>query len=565
LTNLEDVTAAVGLLAVDPGLGCRLRGGPGPMRTAVLAALRECLPEGSAWRKLPAGVTDDRLLGGLDLAATLAAGRKVAERGLLAAADGGFLQVAMAERLDSGIAARVTMTLDSGEVVAEREGVSARTPCTIGVLALDEGIDETPPRSLLDRLAIELSLDGMAGDVVGPYIEDVAAGRARLGGVSIAEAEISALVTASLQLGIVPMRAAQMAVRAARAAAALAGRDAVAQADLETAARLVLAPRATQLPPPPDDQEPEPPPEPPPEKDEAQDHEQPKQPEGPLADQVLEAARAVLPPDLLAALAGGKTLRSKAGGNTGGKQKAAKRGRPIGVRAGLPKGGARLNLLATLRQSAAWQKLRGARPGRVEVRRDDFRIRRFKQQTRTTTIFVVDASGSAAVQRLAEAKGAVELLLGECYVRRDRVALLSVRGKGAELLLPPTPSLTRAKKCLAALPGGGGTPLAAGFVAALGLATAVNREGQTPLVVFLTDGRANIALDGKPGRPGAEADALTTAGAWRASGYAAMVVDTSPRPHPFARKLAEAAGAKYLPLPQADAGLLRAAVKGIGA
>ncbi len=564
MTSPQDFCAGVGLLAVDPGLGCRMRGGPGPLRESVLLALRAALPAGSPWRKLPVGVTDDRLLGGLDLAATLATGRRVAERGLLALADGGFLIVAMAERVDAGVAARVAATLDHGEVVTEREGISTRTACSIGVIALDEGIEETPPPALLQRLGVEFAVDGAAGDIVGPSVGDVAAARGRLAAVEVSPAAVAALVTAALQLGIFPLRAAQLAVRAARAAAALAGRSMVEQADLEVAARLVLAPRATQLPPPPEQQD-EPPPEPPPpDQAEKRSSEQENHPEGPLSDQVLEAARAVLPPDLLAALAGGKALRSTAGGNNGAKLKAAKRGRPIGVRAGLPRGGARLNVLATLRQAAAWQKVRGAAPGRVAVRRDDFRIRRFRQQTRTTTIFVVDASGSAAVQRLAEAKGAVELLLAECYVRRDRVALLSVRGKGATLLLPPTASLTRAKKCLAALPGGGGTPLAAGFVAALGLAAGVMREGQTPLVVFLTDGRANIALDGKPGRPGAEADALMAAGAWRASGYAGLMVDTALRPHPFARKLAEAAGARYLALPQADAGVLRAAVKGIG-
>ncbi len=562
MTSLEDVAAGIGLLAVDPGLGCRVRGAPGPMRDAVLGALRRALPTDAPWRKLPLGVTDDRLLGGLDLAATLAASHRVAERGLLVQADGGFLVIAMAERLDAGVAARVAATLDSGEVIAEREGVSARTACRFGVIAQDEGIEDSPPGALLDRLGIELQTDGLGGEVIGPDKDAVLAARARVGGVAMSEAGVAALVTAALQLGIFGLRPALLAVRAARAAAALAGHDSVEQADLETAARLVLAPRATQLPPPPESEEPPPEP-PPPEPEDQQKNEAPQQPEGPLADQVLAAAKAVLPADLLAALAGGKTLRSKAGGNTGARLKAAKRGRPIGVRAGLPRGGARLNLLATLRQAAGWQKLRGAKPGRVEVRRDDFRIRRFRQQTRTTTIFVVDASGSAAVQRLAEAKGAVELLLAECYVRRDRVALLSVRGRGAELLLPPTPSLTRAKKSLAALPGGGGTPLAAGFAAALALAMTVQREGQTPLAVFLTDGRANIALDGTPGRPGAETDALTVAGAWRASGFAALVVDTSVRPHPFARKVADAAGARYLPLPQADASALRAAVKNI--
>jgi magnesium chelatase subunit D len=143
------------------------------------------------------------------------------------------------------------------------------------------------------------------------------------------------------------------------------------------------------------------------------------------------------------------------------------------------------------------------------VRKDDFRIQRFKHRSETTAIFVVDASGSSALHRLAEAKGAVELLLADCYVRRDRVALVAFRGRGAELLLPPTRSLVRTKRSLAGLPGGGGTPLAAGIEAGLALADGVKRRGGTPLLVLLTDGRANVARDGSGGRVKAGEEALT--------------------------------------------------------
>jgi magnesium chelatase subunit D len=280
------------------------------------------------------------------------------------------------------------------------------------------------------------------------------------------------------------------------------------------AARLVLAPRATMVP----EEAPEPEPPAPDDAPEESSHEEQT---GRLADSVLEAARAALPADLLAGLARGVAMRARAGGSAGAVRRNAQRGRTVGVRLGEPRGGARLHLLATLMAAAPWQKLRGAVVGRIAVRRSDFRLRRFHQATRTTTIFVVDASGSAAVHRLAEAKGAVELLLAECYVRRDRVALLSMRGAGAEVLLP-----------------------------------------QTPVGVFLTDGRPNVALDGGHGRPGAEADALTVARAWRASGHAALLVDMAVRPHPFARGLAEAAGARYLALPSAGSGVLEAAVRG---
>jgi magnesium chelatase subunit D len=445
----------------------------------------------------------------------------------------------------------------------ERDGFSLASACRVGVVALDEGLeDEAPPRALLDRLGIELSVEGPVPPLDAPDSDEVEAARRRLGGVLVGEDAVSALVGTAWQLGVGSLRAALLAVRCARASAALGGRDEVGADDVSVAARLVLAPRATQVPAPPDAPE-QPPQDPPPAAQDQQEAGRDKQ-DGPLEDRVLAAAKAALPGNLLAALAAGARLRARQGGASGAKQKAAARGRPIGSRPGALRGGARLHVLATLRAAAPWQKVRAPAAGRVAIERGDFRIRRFKQLSRTTTIFVVDASGSAALQRLAEAKGAVELLLAECYVRRDRVALLSVRGRGAELLLPPTPSLARAKKCLAALPGGGGTPLAAGFAAALALAGAVVREGQTPLAVFLTDGRANIALSGAPGRPGAEADALAAACAWRAAGHASILVDTAPRPHPFARKLAEAAAARYLPLPSADSGALRAAVKGVG-
>jgi magnesium chelatase subunit D len=240
------------------------------------------------------------------------------------------------------------------------------------------------------------------------------------------------------------------------------------------------------------------------------------------------------------------------------------------VRKGDPRAGDRLNLVATLRAAAPWQRLRrsalgesrAARSGRVEVRQDDFRVTRFRKRRPTTTVFVVDASGSTALHRLGEAKGAVELLLADCYVRRDRVALIAFRGQGAEILLPPTRSLVRAKRCLASLPGGGGTPLAAGIDAAAALADALRRRGETPFLVFLSDGAANVARDGSHGRQHALADAEAAAVRMRELGVDAVVVDTSPRPGPLAERLADAMHARYLPLPRADAAAVSRALAG---
>ncbi|CAH2601026.1 Magnesium-chelatase 60 kDa subunit [Rhodovastum atsumiense] len=577
---------AAALFALDPaGVGgVSLRSLTGPVRERWIALVREYLPEGAPVRRLPVHVTDGRLLGGLDLAATLRAGRPIAERGLLAEADGGVVMVATAERMPGGIAARLAAVLDAGEVLVERDGIAMRLRTAFGVVALDEGMspDERPPAALLDRLAFHLDFTGIrVEDAARPPLTaaTIAAARARLPGVTAPDKVTEALCSTAMALGIDSIRAPILALRVARAAAALGGRPEVGEEDARVAARLVLGPRATILPADPE-QEPPPPEPPPPEQSDEQNEEQEKaEPlqEQELQELVLAAAKAAIPAGLLSQLKmnGSNRARSPSSGKAGQLKLSQQRGRPIGTRAGDPRTGARLNLVETLRVAAPWQSLRRREaaaaaaaaqrpahgPKRVEVRRDDFRVNRFKQRTETTTIFVVDASGSAALHRLGEAKGAVNLLLADCYVRRDKVALLAFRGTAAELLLPPTNSLVRAKRSLAALPGGGGTPVAAAIDAALTLADAVRRKGQTPVVIFMTDGRANIARDGKPDRPRAEADAMTAARVLRAERITVLLVDTSPRPQPLAAKLAAEMGARYLPLPYANADTLSRAVK----
>jgi magnesium chelatase subunit D len=214
--------------------------------------------------------------------------------------------------------------------------------------------------------------------------------------------------------------------------------------------------------------------------------------------------------------------------------------------------GQRLNLIETLKHAAPRQRLRG-NPGntgqRLQIRVDDFRVTRYRQPTRTTTVFVVDASGSAALHRLAEAKGAVELLLAECYVRRDRVAMISFRGLGASLELPPTRSLVRAKRRLAGLPGGGGTPLAAGLDLAADIVRQLKQAGETPVLVVMTDGKANIARTGEASRPAAMEDAMHAARLLATLEVRTLFIDTAPRPRTQAAELASMMRARYLPLP----------------
>jgi magnesium chelatase subunit D len=578
-TPVADADLAAVLLAIDPvGLGgILIRGGPGPSRDAWLARLKTLLAPGSPVRRAPLHIDDERLLGGLDLAASLAAGRPVAQRGVLAESDGGILIAPMAERLEAATAGRMAAVLDRGEVVLERDGFAVRRQARLAVIAFDEGIadDERAPAALAERLAFWVELPAaQAAEDEGPVQALCQAARFRLAQVVAPREEvIEALCTVAVSLGVGSLRAPLLALAAARANAALHDRTAIADEDAAVGARLVLAPRATVAPAADMSQEAPPPTPEPDTRDEApeQDDNPPADPvDIPPSELVVEAIRAALPPGLLEGMSIdlGPRARQARGRGAGAAAKSASRGRPVGSRAGARRPGERLNIVETLRAAAPWQKLRrGADDdgGRVRVRRDDFRIRRFVQKRESTTIFVVDASGSAAVQRLAEAKGAVELLLAKAYATRARVALVAFRGAAAEILLPPTRSLTRARRRLADLPGGGGTPLAAGIDVAIRLALAERALDRTPLLVFLTDGRANIGFGGIAGRETADADALVAAARVRVEGVAAAYIDTSPRPRPGGDRFARAMEATYAPLPYLESGAVAAVVDGLRA
>jgi magnesium chelatase subunit D len=548
------VRAALALVAVDPGGlgGLWLRGRAGPAREAAVAALAPLAP-----RRLHPGVDDATLYGGLDLAATLAAGRRIGTPGLLAAAP--VLLLTMAERCPAGLAVRLGQWLDAG-----RGGA---------VVALDEGAEdgEAPPPALTDRLALFLDLsETRAADLadLAPDPARIAAARERLPHVTAGPDAAATLARAAARLGIGSLRAPLLALAAARAAAAWAGRIETAGADLRLAADLVFAHRALAVPDPPEAEPPAPEPaqpQPPPEAGAP-----PARPEEtPLPEEMLVAAvRAALPADLLARLAAARAARRAQGASGSGAARAGnRRGRPLPSRPGRPGGPARIDPVATLRAAAPWQPLRrrlGADPGRdgLRFRAADLHVRRFRETSDRVLIFAVDASGSAALARLGEAKGAVELLLARAYARRDHVALVAFRGAGAEVLLPPTRSLVQTKRRLAGLPGGGGTPLAAGIDAALALALKARARGLTPTLALLTDGRANITRAGTADRPAAAAEAEAAARLVAAAGVPAVVIDTATRPQEALRHLAAGMGAAYLALPRADAARLSAALGG---
>lgn len=571
----HDACLAARIFAANPSAlgGIIVRAAAGPVRDIWLDILHDAAPADMAVRKMPSSIQEDRLLGGLDLTATLEARRPVARNGLLSECDGGIVIASMAERMTETIAAHLAGALDQGEVLAERDGLTLRQVARIGIILMDEGAsdDEQVPASLRERCAIHLDLTEISWREARAELADDNSSSEPIDDDSALET----LCGAAMALGIDSARAPIFALKVAREIAGLAGRTSLNSMDIRTAARLVLAPRATMFPqeqspdapaeePQPESSAEEPPPPPP---DSSGDAEEEQALPDALTEMVVDAIRAVLPANILSGetMTRPKRASMQAGRSKGAQTRSMTRGRPAGSRAGEPRDGARLSVTDTLRVAAPWQAMRKAEAGDaarpLEIRRSDLRIRRYIERAQAITIFLVDASGSAALERLAEAKGAVELLLAEAYVRRAQVALVAFRGPGAEVMLPPTRSLARAKNCLTGLTGGGGTPLAAGIEAGHQLALSARAKGMTPYVVLMTDGRANICRDGSAGRAQADAESETAARMMAADGIACVLVDIAARAREEGPRLAAVMRAVYAPLPRVEASALRDVVR----
>ncbi|NBQ05933.1 MAG: VWA domain-containing protein [Betaproteobacteria bacterium] len=559
----NDAITSLQLLQIDPhGFGgVWLKAPFGPVRERWLQALQNSSVKTI---KLPGHIDLERLLGGIDLSATLQTGRLHMQHGLLQQAHQGAVCISMAERFPIALVAPITQAMDTQTIPSlDVKADAAPIQTQFGVIALDESLEDDAPigKALQERLGIWLDLKDLApSDIQAMTVDALDSAsqaievqfsathlhqmQALLAQIQWTHDQALALCATAQGLGIDSLRIPSLALRVACCHAALNLRATLEDEDLEFAARRVLAPRATQWPSVQEEtaaeetpeekaeQAPEPSTDPrPPPPDSSQDAED-AQPESPpseptaedLQEMMVAAALASLPPGML------DTLMTKSGRNS------------------------RLHVLATLRAAAPKQKLRGAKAqSRVAIRAEDFHVHRYQQHSSSCLILALDASGSAALQRLAEAKGAVELLLQQSYARRDSVCIVAFRGAHAQLLLPMTRSLVRAKRAMTGLPGGGGTPLALALKMACEQAAQLHRQGVTPILVVLSDGRANVTLQGLGGRAQAQADALQWGAQWRQTGHRSLWIDTSIQPDPQAQNLAHTMGGSYLPMPQVQA------------
>lgn len=601
-------TAARGLTQVLPAIlrkpGCAFNCAPGQPAAACAVCSAQEPPTATLaevpFVTLPLGATEDRVLGSLDLQLALQGGQRAFQPGLLAAAHRGILYIDEVNLLADHLVDVLLDVAAMGVNAVQREGLSVSHPARftlIGTMNLEEGdlrpqlldrfglmVEVTAPtdkseRAEVVRRRIAYEADPQAFTTRWQEQQDalrvrVAQAQRLLPGVALDDAMLELISHLCCEFEVASLRADIVMHKTARAIAALQARVRVTPDDVRAAALLVLPHRRRRKPfeqsgmdqdklddlvdqarqaqeegqgsegaPPdaaPDEQEGQ----------DQQDQQEQQNEEGEGNQQTFAIGTAG-PARKISVVT--PTTRFSASTASGRRSAVADASRGSALRAVPDANPDHLAVGATLRSAAVRGALAGEGGERLQVTRDDLHRQVRSGRGANLIVFVVDASGSMAAQRRMEAvKGAVLALLTDAYQRRDQLAVIGFRGEQAQLLLAPTRSADLAEQGLRELPTGGRTPLPHALQLAAQLLQQASQASDElpPLLVILSDGKANVSLPGSQGD--AWTQTLEAAANLAVQGIPALVLDTESGYLRLGRaaQLAEALGAPCLTLEQ---------------
>ncbi|HPT37191.1 MAG TPA: putative cobaltochelatase [Methanothrix sp.] len=561
---------------------------------------------------LPLGATEDRVVGSLNVERAIKEGIKALEPGILAACNRGILYIDEVNLLDDHVADVLLDSAAMGVNIVEREGVSVAHPAhfiLVGTMNPEEG--EIRPQ-LLDRFGLQVTVAGIddiekrmqIAKMADAFDSDpegfasacmpeqnqmkgrIAAAKKMLGRVTMSDDLLRTIAATCIDLGVKTHRAEIVISRTAKTIAAFDGRSEVLPEDVKKAMELALAHRMRSRPfEPPTlnkdkldksmekqqhehdhehQQEQKQPPNKPQQKQQQQERQQQNKEENrpdnqqdnketqaaAAQEQIFDIGSPIDVRKMNLSRKRDRVLRRRVSGRRMNTLAAQNSGRYLRQR--MPTGGKDIAIDATIRAAAPYQRSRLGKNA-IKVKSEDIREKERVGKTSAVVMFVVDASGSmGAMQRMQSAKGAVLSLLMDSYQKRDKIGMVAFKGKDAELILPPTSSVDLAMSRLQELPTGGKTPLSAGLSRGLKLLEAEIRKNDEikPMMILISDGRANVGMGGK-----IKDELIEISERSRQIGVNTIVIDTEVVQSSFmdmrlgyCQEIAENAGGRYYPL-----------------